>query len=97
MEYSPQKGKVAAIPVQGKEEIIAINIKNLVVAGVADLEPICKSIMARWQVNILGCLSECETQSALFVGITGHEQATLANQTHSTIMRHRIPKQNIMS
>jgi len=97
LEYSPQKGKVAAIPVQGKEEIIAINTKNLVVAGVADLEPICESMMARWQVNTLGCLSECETQSALFVGITGHEQATLANQTHSTIMRHGIPKQNIMS
>jgi len=32
---------------QRKEKMIAINTKNLVLAGIADLEPFCAYVMAR--------------------------------------------------
>ena len=78
------------IPVQREEEMTAINAQNLVLGGVADLEPICEIMMARCQINTLCCYSECETHSVLFVRMTRANLFCKPNAPHNHVPKFQI-------
>jgi len=78
------------IPVQGEEEMTGINAQNLVLGGVEDLEPICEIMMARCRINKLGCYSECETHSVLFVRMTRANLFCKPNAPHNHVPKFQI-------
>jgi len=75
---------------QGKEEIIAIKPENLVLAGVANLEPLCEPVMAKWQLNSMGCSDDCETQSVLCVRMARANHSCKPNAEHNHVPQFRV-------
>ena len=94
-----KKGKIShwnvakerwAVMLQGKEEIIAIKPENLVLAGVANLEPLCEPVMAKWQLNSMGCSDDCETQSVLCVRMARANHSCKPNAEHNHVPQFRV-------
>ena len=75
---------------QGKEEIIAIKPENLVLAGVANLEPLCEPVMAKWQLNSMGSSDDCEKQSVLCVRMARANHSCKPNAEHNHVPQFRV-------